>query len=369
MTRTLKALTLNTWMLRTPIGLDIAEDVDERLRLLPEKCAATGADLIFFQENWDPVVRSTLKRDLHRLGYPYEASRRDVPADSRWLGMTSITAATAPLILAAQDKNRRPSRRDFLKHGALLFGTIGLNAAGAGSMAFDSFRRSMGNGLQIFSKYPLSEPKQLSFSVHTRSDEALVVKGAIHTTARVPELGPVDCYTTHLGAVTFEPKLRRDNDAQCAARLVQAKEFAAWIAKTRQTPYAIVAGDFNTHYRKFRDGTYTNELSGEYLLFAGGAPRGLGLWDTYRQLHGFQEPPAITDDIRNPYKVRGAFESSPDCVIDYVFASPTPRLVPVASEVVFSDPITDAECRRHRLRRRPERLSDHYGVLTTFHIV
>lgn len=358
-----KVLTFNTWMLRTPIGLDIAEDIDERARLLPEKCAATGADVILFQENWDPVVRSILKRELARLGYPYEGARADVPVQTRVLGMTSITAAAAPLVAAHQSR-ARISRRGFLKGGALLLGTVGLNAAGAGSMALDSFRRSMGNGLQIFSRYPLGPTEQFCFSTFTRADEATVIKGAIKASVAVPGLGDVDCYTTHLGAVSFDAKNRRENATQCAARLAQARELAQWFQRTRVSPIAVFGGDFNMHYFQYLDGRYTDRLAEEYVIFT----RELGLRDTYRELHGWQEPPAITDDIRNPYKARGHFEDSPDSVIDYVFVTPTPRLVTVASEVVFQEPITDYECRRHRMRRRPERLSDHYGVLTTFEI-
>jgi len=54
-------------------------------------------------------------------------------------------------------------------------------------------------------------------------------------------------------------------------------------------------------------------------------------------------------------------------VIDYIFCTPSPRLEPVAAQVVFAEAITETECRRH-LRRRPQRLSDHYRVLTTFEI-
>lgn len=58
-------------------------------------------------------------------------------------------------------------------------------------------------------------------------------------------------------------------------------------------------------------------------------------------------------------------ENSPDGVIDYVFVSPQPQLVPMASEGVFSKPITTTEYQRYQLRRSPQRLSDHYGICTT----
>jgi endonuclease/exonuclease/phosphatase family metal-dependent hydrolase len=360
--KTIRVLTLNTWMLRTPFGLDIAEDIDERLRILPDKVASTGADWIAFQENWDPRIRKTLVQEMRRRGYPYEASHGEVPPQNRLLGIGSLAAACAPLALAHRGQ---PLRRDFLKQTALLAGTVGLNAFGAGSMAFDSVQRSMGNGLQIFSRFPLTPPESLCFSEFTRADEVLVRKGAIKTVVTVPGLGPVDLYTSHLGAVTYRRDLGQDEPGECAARLRQMRELTAWIARSRTSPIAVLAGDMNTDYREFRNGGFTATRSQEYRSVVDSSPSGLGFQDTYAEVHGREGTAAITDDSRNPYKNRGHFSGSPDVVIDYIFLSPQSRLRPVASEVVFQEPISAAEYARHGLKRRPERLSDHYGVLTT----
>jgi endonuclease/exonuclease/phosphatase family metal-dependent hydrolase len=307
MTSHLRILTLNTWMLRMPFGFDIAEDIDERLQLLPDKVAGTGADLIAFQENWDPGIRRTLIGEMCRRGYPFEIS-----------------------------------------------------AAG-----YDPLARGLGSGLQIFSRYRLETSAQLRFRDFTRFDESLVSKGALKAIVSVPGVGPIDFITAHLGAVTHDRRRGEDRPNHRAARLRQMDELTAWIESSRSSPVVLLAGDFNADYREFRAGRYTETPSREYQCLVGTPPHGLGLRDCYAEVHGRSGEAAVTDDNRNPYKRRGYFQNAPDAVIDYVFVSPQGTARPVAAQVVFQEAITDDEVARYRLRRRPERLSDHYGVLVT----
>ena len=98
----------------------------------------------------------------------------------------------------------------------------------------------------------------------------------------------------------------------------------------------------------------------------------MGFTDTFRAAHDGDSVPAWTYDVvTNPYASNGLFAAEPPGVIDYVFASESDLLVAVRSEIVFKEPLTGADLLRAGLAnsaRLPARLSDHYGVLTTFEV-
>ncbi len=286
----LSVLTFNSWLLRTPLGIDLAKDIDERVRRLPQRVAALQPDIILLQEIWHSPFRKLLADEFLRVGYPYSTEPRH--------------------------------------HGWL----------------------RMGDGLQIISRFELDSLKHHSFSIHTRFDERFVEKGAIKVRVKVPQLGWIDIYNSHLGAVTYNTKKREFHRSQCESRYVQSLELKKWILETRTSETAILGVDLNVHRLHHENGVYLSIPSKEFALMITGQPHGAGFVDTFSQLNGTENHGGCTFHNSNPYRASGYFGSDPCATLDYLFLANTSPLVPVSSEVVLDKPA----------------LSDHYGVLTTF---
>lgn len=172
-------LTFNAWCLRTPFGLDFAADIDERVRMIPERLAAHGADVVAMQEIWNAGVRSRLIADLRRHGYDHFAHR----------------ARTRP-----------------------------------GLDPLEFVRGGMGNGLLVATRLRLDPTvEQLRFSRFTRLEEVFVMKGAIRVKIRLPDTGWTDLVVSHLGAVSYDQRRARFHVAESSTRLRQARELSAWL--------------------------------------------------------------------------------------------------------------------------------------------
>ncbi len=350
MRRKLRVLTLNTWLLRLPFRVSLAPEIDERAALVPGLVAATGADIVLCQEVWDSQLRNQLRAAFSKHGYPYEASQ--IPELSFTLPGQSPGALTGllPLCLASLF----PGGTNLGVVSALSGSALAMVAAS--SLLIDRMKKTMGNGLQIFSRYPLG-PRfdAFAFSTSTRPDEAFVAKGALRASVQVPSLGWIDVYNSHLGAVDFDSRKGNYDLSQGARRGQQAAELAQWIQKTRTSESALLGVDLNAAPREVG----ATRATYEHGLFAPGGE--LDFEDTF-EVVGARGAPGHTDDSRNPYKKSGHFSNSPDARIDYIFASQSSRLVPTESQVIFDQPLCGAG-------KGPARLSDHYGVLTEFAIV
>jgi endonuclease/exonuclease/phosphatase family metal-dependent hydrolase len=329
--RTLRVLTLNMWAVELPVPRfikEVSKDIDGRFALLPAKVLETGADVLVFQEVWRDRRKAELIDRFRMLGFPYAA-----------------------------------------------FGN-----PGAGALQ----RGMYGNGLLVISRYPLQAASVLRFTKFTRGDEYFTYKGAIKTFVTLPGMGRVEIVDAHLGAVDTELAEGRPdhfNAAQVAVQEEQLGELARFIAADRAHGALVAAMDMNAHYEVFRKGRYEPFFAPAYSMMTcagerAGAAAGdascLGLTDTFRASHALDAEPAWTYDTKsNPYAKNGIFAAEPPGVIDYVFVNDNPIVVPVCSEVVFGGELTDADRRRAGLGPRvplPKRLSDHYGVLTTFEI-
>lgn len=312
-----KVLTLNTWLLRTPIGLDLAKNVDKRAIEIPKRIAMTGADIVLLQEVWHPSLRLLFKKAFYKLGYKH----------------STVTDCDPTQI----------DRRSFLKKLAFSI-PKGLK---------DISHEIMRGGMVIFSKFELKEKiDKLVFKSHTRPDEVYVEKGAIKTQVKLPKLGWADLYNAHSGAVTYDTKAKLFYPNEVESRKNQTVELAEWVNKTRNSDFVLLGADLNSHHHAFEKGKYQDKMSDEYALITLTPPYGAGLMDTYSLKNGREKIPGFTDENKNYYKTSGHFADSPDAVLDYVFVSSQKNLHTLESKVVF-----DEHC-----------ISDHYGVISTFGI-
>jgi len=304
----IKILNFNAWTVELPIPrriYEVSHDIDRRLALLPSKIQKIGADIVVFEELWKTKRKKQMVAALQKLGFNY-----------------------------ALYKNPKSH----------------------------IFRGKLGNGLLIVSRYPLDPQLQLMhFSKYTRTDEYFTYKGAIKTRVNLPHVGWVDLYASHLGAVTtkvVDEKPDHFDGKQLQKKFNQAEELAQFIAKTSSSPLVVLATDLNTHFFNYENGNYVfGSFTPEYSLLtcigASAKMPCLGLWDSYRLFHGFNEPAWTYDTIGNDYARGGVFAKEPPGAIDYIFVSQNTSFVPVKSEIVFT--------------QKPL-LSDHYGILTTFEV-
>ena len=206
-----KVVTFNTWLLEI-LGKDVAADIPERRERIVEALIDLDADVISLQEVWPDKHRNFLIEHLSEH-YPYCAF------DDSKSGVFKLFA----------------------------------------------------DGLIIFSKYPIeNHPSQgcgtpshtLRFSEYTRLDEAFISKGAIHVKINHPELGIIDVYNAHLGALSFDVEENRYNPEHETAVRQQASEFIDFVESTRaiNSSQAILAMDLNRHFKAWA--WQNNELSG-----------------------------------------------------------------------------------------------------------
>lgn len=104
------------------------------------------------------------------------------------------------------------------------------------------FGKVGGAGLFILSEFPVFSSSNMDYSDCTGYD-CLANKGAMHARIVVPEVQrSFDIYNTHMNA--DEPPAKPEDSMK--ARMVQIREFAAFVRRTREPGIpAVLAGDFN----------------------------------------------------------------------------------------------------------------------------
>ena len=305
--RELKVLAFNTWQLRA-FGIELAEDRLDRLKLIPDMISGTGADIIALSEVWKNSTKKLLASELAERGYPY----------------SFYTLRTA----------------------------------------------GMGDGLLILSKHPImSSEKSKAYHPKTMIDELPTSKRAYHVVIDVSGVGPIDFFSTHLGAVKFDAKTDTYDAGQQRDLAKQMLELASFIKANRTTPYAIAAGDLNAHYQVYAaEGRFEPEYSKSYAaMIAGACPNGT-LINSFLAAHGMdaRNTAIPTYSQENPYVGGGFFSKIPSEVEDYIFQCPSTGLRPVHSERMFVDAIPESARAAYGLKNLPKRLSDHFGLMTTF---
>lgn len=305
----LNVLTLNAWILKDPIfGYPISRDIDIRLALLPYQIEKSKADIVFLQEVWPSNEKEQLIKALKSVGFGYVVESQ--PATSTLKGI-------------------------------------------------------LGNGLIIASKYELDPNISLmSFSNYTRIEEFFAAKGAMKSRVKLPDLGWVDVYNTHLGAVTTLEGRYQKEELEILGQ--QSQELRGFIENTRTQKYVIVAGDFNSHYFTYDNYQYQKDFSVPYssmtCLGLETPQNCLGFIDSFRALNGFRPDDSTYDTENNFYAQTGHFSKEPASVLDYVFVSPELAQYLSKSEVVFNQQLTF-----DNFGEEPTRLfmTDHFGVMTS----
>lgn len=343
---------------------DLARDIDARLERIPEAVAETGADVVIFSEVWSPHDRKRMKERMHAQGYAHDFESAAIPA-RQYRPVAAQACAAGLLALGAEVAARRTpiSRRAWLRR-TVRGGTAAAAVVAVGVMGLEaSVVASLGNGLMVFSKYPLSAgpDAQLVFSQVTRFDENYVAKGGLLLQVAVPQVGPIDLAVAHLGAVSYDPTTKQYNPEHAKARLAQAQEFWEFVqARHSANRPLLLATDLNAHYQRWNAGRRTTEWAPEYRLFTD--PRQpLAMQDSYLTLHpeSLRSPAWTFAPSTNPYAGGGAFSEIPDEVIDYLMCGGGAGgiyLVPVESRIVFDQPY------------RGFYLSDHYGLFSAFEV-
>lgn len=317
--QSLKVLTYNTWLLPEFLeATSTVKDTDLRVSNMPEHLAKSGADIIALQEVWTPCAASSLIGEMHDRGYSFHAQLQ------------------------------KQSWSDFLK--------------GRGCF--------IGNGLLVLSKYPISEKiDQLTFPNYTRIDEYLTLKGAIHLEVLIPDLGWVDFYNTHLGAISFDQTLNDFTPSELAAHQLQMNYLAQFIRDTRKHPIQLIAGDLNQDSHPWDSKLSAHQLDKDtenYSRFLGS----LDLIDTFRELNGHRNEQYTYDKAKNHYVRDGKFNQAPSETEDYIFITKTQNQLRLThSALALNYPISRATGSAVELHSSPANsffLSDHFAVEAGF---
>ena len=307
----LSVLTFNSWLLDVPIypfgfRSDISKDYDLRMNALPSALAATQADVIVLQEVWSQNAKRKIAERMRKEGYGYAAYTRA----SNW---------------------------------------------------FFVFQVEMGDGLLVLSKFPISSHVlTFKFSKATQSAERFTSKGAMKLEIKHPELGWIDFYASHAGAVGFENGNYIEEEMKLHSE--QILELAEWMRNTRSHEVSVLGADLNMHYQHWDGHRFLDQFSSDYLKLTHRAcGSGSVLQDSFMSVHPetvFHHP-AFTFSQLNPYVGDGYFDSLPSEVEDYVFICKNQNLTPVESRVVLNEG-------RVQFQDKTMPLSDHFGVLSVF---
>jgi endonuclease/exonuclease/phosphatase family metal-dependent hydrolase len=300
-------LTFNAWLLRTPWGMQISQDSEERLAALPAALAATQAEIICLQEVWDPSYRRQIVEEMRGFGYCYHSD---------------------------------PEPR-----------------AGGGFFPLTYFHEFFGHGLLTLSKFPLvGEEKQLRFRNITRADEFLVKKGAIAVEADLGDGNRVLVCNSHLGAVSYSQRQRAYKKSHLRSRLKQAQELNRWLGEIREDRSLFLAVDLNAHLYAEGLGEKSGPLARELKLLLEESGKGFALQEAMIELGLHVPVPQWTFHSANPYVSGGHFGHLPDQVTDYLFFAADDWQLRAGRLVFHAVPGASEE--------KP--LSDHFGLLLAF---
>lgn len=304
----MSVLTFNTWLLKAA-KINLTKNYRQRLKNLPKYLANTGAGVINLQEVWSDSDKREICVKLKELNY-------------------QTCQFTTSLI-------------------------------------------GIGDGLMTISKFPMVKfDKSLPFSASTTTLESFSSKRAIKTTLSVPGIGDVDIYNTHLGAVDLNSEIDKFYPGQVEKQLVQLVEFTTWLKATQTSEKFIVAGDFNFHYQEYAGkGVYGPEVSKHYKYLINNSCKRGDLKDSFMATNSIStsEPACETTyDHENPYVYTGRYKNLPSSTVDYILSCEFGPLKPVSSNIVLNQPLDLKDVEDLSFKKRPQRLSDHYGVLTTY---
>jgi endonuclease/exonuclease/phosphatase family metal-dependent hydrolase len=307
----LRILTFNTWLLRTPLGFDLAKDVEERFVRLPESLAETGADIICLQEVWCPKLRASLSAKMAALAYPF--SLGSAPKRSRHIH---------PLW---------------------------------------AVREHFGNGLMIYSRFPIvAEHTPLEFRAFTRLDEFFIRKGAVCAEVQISKSQKLLVCNSHLGAVSFSSSARSYNRAHELRRLRQSFELIKWIQTIEKPAPLFLAVDLNVHFQTWQRDRHAGGFAREVSLLLSDRIKKFPLKEVSIEL-GIHHPiPEWTFDCQNPYVASGFFGHLPNEVTDYLFYREIGGWAAQGAHRVFV-PVGAST-----LAPGKGPLSDHYGILAKF---
>ena len=304
--RLFKILQLNAWQLRV-LNHEVTDDRLDRLKLIPKYVADTESDVIAFTEVWKNKAKDEISMELEKLGYPYSSYHRRV---------------------------------------------------------------LLGDGLLLVSKFPITDVQySKTFFPKTRPDEIIANKRARRITLTIPEVGDVDVYQAHMGAVTFHVDQDEYDVKQEASLLKQFKILADFVRTSATSKRVILAADLNAHYQAYAGGRqfYPKPSENYELLTSQSCKEGYMENSFLDSNHmTIADHPRFTYDDANPYVSKGYFSGIPSEVEDYILNCPTNKIRALKSTVVFNTPIPESAVEEFDLQSLPKRLSDHYGVLTEY---
>ena len=305
-------LTFNTWLLEFA-NIKLADHVVERRDLIADEIEKSGADVINLIE----------VRQLKNASYLIEKLKK-----------------TYPYCSFNPDKIRPGS---FYSNGLLVLSKWPLKNSG--------FRYKEG------CIRPLQE---LVYAETTRFDERLVSKGAIHNVLIHPDLGAIDLFSSHLGALSFAEKSNDYPEDQKQKVFQQSAGLSSFIKQYSETPSQILMIDTNRHFRKWNAFIgESHELDPTYSLFLES-----GFDDSFMTANHLN--PRFTDNVytfdqkRNPNAGDGHFSASPSEFIDYIFVR-SKLLKAEVSSMLFTQA-------KKSSAGTDVFLSDHFAVTTTFSI-
>lgn len=391
----LRVLTLNAWQFPlvasrgylNSLAKDglLAKDIRVRRKLIAHKVAESEADIVTFQELWgeSPEALAQLMNDV---GYSYCVHKADVPRFYSYGVPVTLGLGGWSVYRGFRPKHKLKDCASTFRrvvHYSRRFGVNvpgGIVTAGVGSAVLetaDHIQKTTGNGLMICSKYPLKEAEAMHFSYwrFTGPEEPLAPKGALKATVNLPALGNVDVVTTHLDARAYDEKNKEYVPRHTRVTEAEISQLYKWIQKRRSrsmpgdSGLLILTGDLNLNYREIENAAWTYTPTKGYLKLTDQSPSGLKFIDTFREVHGFSDPPAFTMSRDNLYEAEKLSEATqPGEVIDYVFYSDHEGLKAIDSKVMFKEPITEVDRKRYSLDALPKQVSDHFGVMTIFKI-
>lgn len=244
------------------------------------------------------------------------------------------------------------------------------------------------NGLMLISRYPIDAAEfSKPYRVRTSFTESFAVKGVLEAVITVSQMGPVQVFLTHTGAVAFDKKRDRKKTLQDKKLARQLEELTAFVQlKQKESMPFIVVGDLNFHYQAYAgDLKYKPGIDPRYQAFLNhGCGENRAFENAYLVANHLtvEDVAPITYSMENDYNFKpqypGDRSKRPGTFLDYHLYCPERGWVPVASEIVLNHkvllnpPVIEAE--NHSkvestskvIESEPHFLSDHFGVLTTF---
>lgn len=271
----LSVLTFNAWGLKVG-SLSIAKSVDQRIKRIAMEINSLHPDVVAMQEVWTDTSAQYLMNNLNYNYFSYHPDRKTI-------------------------------------------------------------KGGLGNGLIFFSRYPIVEEHQMTYSKHTEWYEFFANKGALMIKIETPS-GYVQLFNTHLGSGKLP--------AHSVNRIKQIQELKRYIQKFSFRYPSLLVGDLNLNpemreYERLRAwmrDTFSDKCE-----------------DTYAAVH--PDSDGITFYKNRSYKKPSSLHDR-DERIDYIFLLRAKEnrmyIDPVHSDVVLNNPSNP--------------LSDHCGVLTSFEL-